>query len=151
MQLLLNYLKDFGPTSHRKDTICRCAWRNINIVRHHQGEIIGLWLFPEFFPDSLGKNNLISATPLKLLEGFWCNCIQRKDTICRCAWRNINIVWHHQGEIIWLWISPDSLGKDSLVSATLLKLLERFWCNFTQRKDTSCRCAWSNIIIVWSH
>jgi len=31
----------------------------------------------------------VRATPLKPLEVFWWNFIQRKDTKCRCAWRNI--------------------------------------------------------------
>jgi hypothetical protein len=92
---------------------------------------------------------LVSATPLKLLNRISWNLVGSKDTICSCAsYQEIFISW-----ILWelcpfdLKISRNILLKQ-LVSTTPLKLLNRISWNLVGSKDTICSCAYYQEMLI---
>ena len=71
-----------------KDTICSCAY--------YQAILIA-WILWELCPFELLLKQLVSTTPLKLLNRISWNLVGSKDTICSCAYyQEILIAW-----ILW--------------------------------------------------
>jgi hypothetical protein len=117
-----------------KDTICSCTY--------HQ-EILITWLCGSYAPLNLeiSRNlllkQLVSTTPLQLLNRISWNLVGSKDTICSCAYyQEILISW-----ILWelCFFEIRNFPKfttEAVVSATPLKLLNRISWNLVGTKDT---------------
>jgi hypothetical protein len=92
---------------------------------------------------------LVSTTPLKLLNRISWNLVGSKDTICSAYYQEILISW-----ILWeicpfeLEISGNILLKQ-LVSTTPLKLLNIISWNLVGSKDTICSCAYYQEMLIF--
>ena len=92
---------------------------------------------------------LVSATPLKLLNRISAKLVGIKDTICSCAY--YQIFWSPKfcGSYAPLNLTNSrNILLKQLVSATPLKLLNRISWNLVGSKDTICSCAYYQEILI---
>jgi hypothetical protein len=122
------------------DIICSCAYYQEIWSPKFCGRYAPLNL--KISPNILLKQ-LVSATPLKLLNRISWNLEGSKDTICSCAY--YEEIWSPKlcgsYATLNLKIFPNILLKQ-LVSATPLKLLNRISWMLVGSKDTICSCAY---------